>query len=58
MSLLFLFALVFAFVQADDVVVVTADNFDDFVKTNDYVLVEFYAPWVCNLTNRKTDVDN
>jgi hypothetical protein len=29
----------------DDVVVQGADNFTEFVKTNPYVLVEFYAPW-------------
>merc|ERR1719163_1233394 len=29
----------------DDVVVLTDANFDDFVKENDKVLVEFYAPW-------------
>ncbi len=29
----------------DDVVVLGADNFTEFVKTNPYVLVEFYAPW-------------
>jgi len=34
------------FITAEDnVVVLTDDNFDDFVKENDKVLVEFYAPW-------------
>jgi hypothetical protein len=28
-----------------DVVVLTNDNFDDFLKENKYVLAEFYAPW-------------
>lgn len=31
--------------RADDVVVLTDANFDEFVKNNDKVLVEFYAPW-------------
>jgi len=31
--------------RADDVVVLTDSNFDEFVKENDKVLVEFYAPW-------------
>jgi protein disulfide-isomerase A1 len=43
-----LFALVFACAVADveepDVVVLTTDNFAEFLK-NDFVLVEFYAPW-------------
>merc|ERR1719265_977046 len=29
----------------DNVVVLTDSNFDEFVKENDKVLVEFYAPW-------------
>jgi protein disulfide-isomerase A1 len=32
-------------VDEKDVVVLGAENFTDFVKTNPYVLVEFYAPW-------------
>ena len=28
-----------------DVAVLTADNFDDFIKNNDKVFVKFYAPW-------------
>jgi len=31
--------------RADDVVVLTDANFDEFIKNNDKVLVEFYAPW-------------
>jgi len=45
---LFLFAaLALSWVASadDDVVVLTDNNFDDFVKANDRVLVEFYAPW-------------
>lgn len=31
--------------EEEDVVVLTPDEFDDFVKGNQYVLVEFVAPW-------------
>lgn len=31
--------------NADDVVVLTDANFDEFLKEHDKVLVEFYAPW-------------
>ncbi|CAB3403430.1 unnamed protein product [Caenorhabditis bovis] len=29
----------------EEVVTLTAENFDDFIGTNELVLVEFYAPW-------------
>lgn len=32
-------------VDEKDVVVLTERNFSDFIKTNKYVMVEFYAPW-------------
>jgi hypothetical protein len=31
---------------ASDVVVLTDKNFDETIKNNEYVLVEFFAPWV------------
>ena len=34
-----------AVASASDVHQLTKDTFDDFVKTNDLVLAEFYAPW-------------
>ncbi|KAJ1331244.1 protein disulfide-isomerase A1 [Microdochium nivale] len=34
-----------AVASASDVTQLTKDTFDDFVKTNDLVLAEFYAPW-------------
>lgn len=31
--------------EEDDVLVLTNDNFDEALKSNKYLLVEFYAPW-------------
>lgn len=46
MRVLFLVALfTLNYAEEDNVVVLTDDNFDDFVKDNSKVLVEFYAPW-------------
>lgn len=32
-------------VSGEDVVVLTKENFDEFIGRNSYTLVEFYAPW-------------
>ena len=29
----------------EEVVALTVETFDDFIKNNELVLVEFYAPW-------------
>ena len=41
----FVVSLVRADDAASDVMVLTTDNFDDFVSKHKYVLAEFYAPW-------------
>lgn len=44
-----LFALAFAEYETEEGVIIgTNDNFDDIINNNDYVLVEFYAPWCKN----------
>ena len=49
LSLALFCAIAVSFVNAgdseSDVVVLSNDNFDEFVKANKYVLAEFYAPW-------------
>lgn len=47
---LLLLSLTFAaptYTEEDNVVVLTDDNYEEFLSTHKYVLVEFYAPW-CN----------
>lgn len=46
---LLLLSLAFAstYKEEENVVVLTDDNFESFITENQYVLVEFYAPW-CN----------
>lgn len=44
-ALLAICAAVAAFPEEEDVVVLTADNFDSFIKQSPLALVEFYAPW-------------
>ena len=40
-----LFLAVFAIKEEEDVAVVTEADYDELVKENEHVLMEFYAPW-------------
>lgn len=44
-SLAFLLATASMVAAEDDVIALTKDNFSEYIKENDLVLAEFYAPW-------------
>ena len=52
-NLVFLFFIIFSYKQEekwglpeeDDVVILKNNDFDDFIKKHEMVMVEFYAPW-------------
>lgn len=38
-------------IQSSNKTVATSDNFDSLTSDNEFVFVEFYAPWVCPIFN-------
>ncbi|MCQ2815780.1 MAG: hypothetical protein MJ252_00790 [archaeon] len=43
LAFLFVFACSEEYAREENVIILTDDNFDDFIKTHDNVLVKFYA---------------
>jgi thioredoxin-like negative regulator of GroEL len=52
--LLFAVSAMAEYEEDDDVIILTEANFDEVIKNNKFVLVEFYAPWCgeCAATSR------